>query len=1166
MMDGEGRQPVAWSIRGRILVGLTVIGLSTAVVAPAGTAAASGGRAPRIAGHGKAPAPRAHGRSAHGDDPAAAEGWFVKQRMTPGVTDPATYAAAEQAAVSQAARAHTQSRASVAGASNPIWQQLGPAPLENPDPSFISSITIPAQANSGRVMSVSIIGSGSSEQAFIGSAGGGVWSGDVGSNPVSWDPRTDFQQSLSSGAVAVAPSNNQVVYAGTGEDDQGADSFYGQGILVSTNGGANWTDDDPANVLAAQAVSAIAVDPADPAHIYAGTTAGFFSSTDSAYQLLTPTSITYPSGQPPNVTAVVVDPTNFSTVYIAVPGVGIEKSTDGGTTFSVLTVGSLAGSSFSNVAMAISADGTTLYTEIYNGSSTSVYKSSNSGSTWANTGAPVVTNPEYYYGAPAGTDQGFYDLAMAVDPLNANVVYLAGIGISVSTNGGSTWSGSGNACLNQAAACSLGDYGIHPDFHSLVFDSSGNLYLGNDGGIYELPATFASAGTAGTDGADYVDLNANLATLQLYPGGTQTGDAATVLAGSQDNGTGLYSGASTWTEVNGGDGGFTSVDQGNTQVQLSTADGQLVATTDGWSTSSVTSQPAVVSENFVPPIAVVNSSATLGGLTVLYGGERPYKSTNGGSTWTRLTNSYVPSSPAEDGNDVSALAVAPSNSSVIYCGWGDGTLQVSTNGGTNWTTITPSAFETSSDFWITHIAVDPANPAHIAVTFSGFTFPQYAQTQPHVVETTNATAATPTWTDDTGAGLPGAPTNSAVFDGSTLIVATDVGVYSAIPAGTSTSWAPLGANLPLVQVEDLSLSADSSTLVAFTHGRGAWTLALPTTGHELIVSQLRFSGPGGPTDAYVDLYNTSPSAMSLNGWTLHYETSTGSDASISLPAAASIPPHGYYLVAGTGYSLASFAAADDSTSAFAPPLSATGVELVAPNSTVSDAVGLSTASSAYRQGSGLPDSSVVSGTTADYAFARAESSGNLADTGDNAADFLLLVPDGPATLTGAAWGAPDPQDLASLVERNDLAYSTLLDPTVSANAAPNQSYDSTTGILTVDRTITNDSTTQTITQMDLRISTMSVQGGPGSNPHAWLQVQTSPGGSPSTSCCGTLTVEPITLLQPPTQADGGGIDSVLSVPLPSGGLTPGTSVNVQFTFKVAQTGGYWFGYDVLLSV
>ena len=1158
-----------------MLVGLTVIGLSAAVVGPAGTAAASrpagtattsrSGGAPRTAGQGTAPPRTAHRRSSRGDNPAAAEKWFVKQRMTPGITDPATYAAAEQAAVSQAARARTQRRASVAGAYNPIWQQIGPAPIEDPDPSFAKTITIPPQATSGRVMSLTVTGSGSSERAFAGSAGGGIWSADVGSNPVSWAPLTDFQQSLSSGAVAVAPGDNQVVYAGPGEDDQGSDSFYGQGILVSTNGGANWTDDDPSGALAGQAVSSIAVDPANPAHIYAGTTAGFFSSTDSAFHLLTPTSVTYPSGQPPNVTALVVDPTNFSTVYIAVPGVGIERSTDAGADFSVLTVGSLTGSAFSNVAMAISADGTTLYAEIYNGSSTSVYKSSDSGSTWANTNAPVVTNPEYYYGAPAGTDQGFYDLAVAVDPLNSSVVYVAGIGISVSTNAGSSWSGSGNSCPNQAAACSLGDYGIHPDFHSLVFDSSGNLYIGNDGGVYELPAADASTGTAGTNGADYVDLNSNLSTLQLYPGGTQTGNATTVLAGSQDNGTGLYSGTSSWAEVSGGDGGFTAIDQGNTQVQLSTGDGQLVATTDGWSTSATTSQPAVSSENFVPPIAAANSSATLGGLTVLYGGERPYKSTNGGATWARLTGSYVPSSPAPDGNDVSALAVAPSDPSVLYCGWGDGTLQVSTNGGTNWTTITPSSFESASDYWITHIAVDPANSAHIVVTFSGFTFPQYAQTQPHVVETTDATNATPTWVDDTGAGLPGAPTNSAVFDGSTLIVATDVGVYSAVPAGTATSWAPLGANLPLVQVEDLSLSADDSTLVAFTHGRGAWTLTLPTTGHELIVSQLRFSGPGGPTDAYVDLYNTSPSAMSLNGWTLHYETSVGGDASVSLPAAASVPPHGYYLVAGSGYSLGSFAAADDATSAFAPPQSATGVELVAPNSTVSDAVGLSTASSAYRGGSGLPDSSVVSGSTAEYAFTRTESSGNLVNTGDNSADFLLLVPDGPATLSGAAWGAPDPQDLASLVQRNDLAYSTLLDPTVPAGTAPNQSYDSGTGILTVDRSITNNSTSQTITRMDLRLSTMSVEGGPGANPHAWLQVQTSPGGPATTSCCGSLTVEPLTLVQPPAQADGGGIDSVLSVPLPSGGLAPGASVNVQFSFKVAQTGQYWFGYDALVA-
>lgn len=1157
------------------------------ITAGGGVAAAAGGphqgaggvAAGRTAGGspGKLPSRPVTPGDAHrhgtGDDPLAAEQWFVNQRKSSGVTSPFAYAAAEHAAVQQAQQDRSVRPAVVAGAANPIWQPLGPAPLNNPDPSYSNSLTLPAQDNTGRIISIATVGSGSTERLLVGSAGGGVWSATANGPATSWSPLTDFQASLSSGAVAVAPSNNQIIYAGTGEDDQGGDSFYGQGILASTNGGANWTDDDP-SPLSGYTISGIAVDPSNPADIYVASSDGFYTSSDSGYTLAGT-----PIGLNTNASAVAVDPANFNTLFVAVPGTGIEESTNGGTSFSTLTVGTLTGSSFGNTALAISpnfaTDGT-IYAEIAapagSGGGVQVYKSVDGGSTWANTGAPDVTGQAFYYGSGT-SDQGFYDLGIAIDPLNTSVVYVAGIGLSMTSNGGSTWTGSGNSCLHSSTGCSLGDFGIHPDFHSLVFDSAGNLFLGNDGGIYELPAADVPTGDAGTDGSNYVDLDNNLADLQFYPGVSQTGDATAVLAGAQDNGTALYVGSEPWNEVTGGDGGFTAIDPGNTAIQYATADQTLYGTTDTWSSSSLLS-PSVVSANFVAPFAIAGSATSQSSLTLYYGGERPYKSTDGGASWTALTGSYVPttcalngaSGPQSDCNDVSAIAVAPNDPSVVYCGWGDGTLQVSTNAGSTWTTITPSSLEggTHGDHWITHIAVDPANDAHVVVTFSGFTFPQSSESQPHVVETADALVSTPTWTDDTGTGLLGAPTNSAIFDGSTLIVATDVGVYSGVPNGASTSWSLLGSNLPLVQVEDLSLSADGTTLIAVTHGRGAWKLTLPSAGHELLISELRFSGPNGPGDCYVDLYNTAPTTVSLAGWTLHWETSSGTDTSITLPGNGSIAPHGHYLITGGSYSLT---VAPDDPSAFSPPSSNTGVYVESPSGVISDAAGLAGAAPSYMEGSALPDSSAVSNTADQYAYARAESAGAPVDTGDNASDFLLLSPGGPATLAGAAWGAPDPQDQSTPLENNGLASSTLIDPTATADAAPNQSYNPSTSTLTIDRTITNTSTNVTITALDLRISALSVQGGPGPNPHAWLQAESSNAGSVPTNCCGTVSTQAVSIVDASqlTYNGDGGIDTVLQVTLPNGGLAPGASVSVQFTFYVAQTGSFWFGYDALVS-
>jgi hypothetical protein len=1140
-----------------------------------------------------------HGASSHrghhrdsGDNPRAAEDWFVNQRLTPGVTDPTAYAASERAAASQVEQAHSARPAVAAGTANPIWQSLGPQPLNNPSPSFNGSISVPPQNLSGRVMNVAISGSGSTEQAWLGTAGGGVWSTTLSSSTPTWVPHTDFQPSMALGAVAVAPSNNQVIYAGTGEDDQGSDSFYGQGLEVSTNGGANWANYTqlPASAqknLPGATFSAIAVDPANPAHIYIATSLGFYFSTNSGFSFTAPTTISYAKFPVSNVSAMVVDPALFSTVFIAVPGVGIEKSTDSGADFTI--VDSVASS---NIAMAISPNygaDTTAYAEISNcptgncAAGTTVWKTVNGGTSWTNTNAPDVTVQDFYYG-PGGSstfDQGFYDLAIAVDPMNTNVVYVAGIGISVSTNGGSTWTGAAaTGCTSSPGGCALGDYTIHPDNHALIFDSAGNLLIGNDGGMYELPAADALTGNVGTDASpNYVDLNTNLATLQEYPGGAQGGDATTVLAGTQDNGPDLYTGSQPWTVVGeGGDGGFQIIDPANTQIQYAISNGNVAATTNGWSSGSDLTPTGRVSENFVAPLVLGNSAASQSGLTLYYGAERPYKSSNGGASWTPLTGSYVPASPAEDQNDVSAIAVAPNNPMVVYCAWGDGTLQVSQDGGTTWTTITPTQENSGAfDHWITHIAVDPSNANHILVTFSGFSFPQYSGqfgAQPHVVETSNANVASPTWTDDSGngpSGLPSAPTNSVVFDqttsGTSYIVATDVGVYSTSKlSGTTTTWSLLGANLPVVQVEDLSLSSDGSTLVAFTHGRGAWKLSLPTVGHELIISQLRFSGPSGANDSYVNLYNTSPTAINLTGWTLHYESNTGTDVSVALPAAGNVPAKGYYLVAGSSFSLNATAGADDETGSFAPPTTNTGVEVVAPNSAISDAVGLSGATTTYRFGTGLPNSGSVSATTnVNYAFVRTESGGSYVNSQNNASDFLLVEPDQPLTLTGAAYGAPFPEDSTSLLETNN-AYSTLIDPTVGEGASPNLVFTAgSPGTLTISRTITNNSSVHAITSLELRMSFMSVQGGPGPAGHATLRLQNSIAGSVSTSCCGSVATAALTLVGP-AQVSGGGIDSVVKVTLPGAGiLSAHQSVSVTFTFLVDQGGSFTFTYDALTN-
>ncbi len=169
---------------------------------------------------------------------------------------------------------------------------------------------------------------------------------------------------------------------------------------------------------------------------------------------------------------------------------------------------------------------------------------------------------------------------------------------------------------------------------------------------------------------------------------------------------------------------------------------------------------------------------------------------------------------------VSSLAASPSSPSVIYAGFTDGTVQVSTDSGLTFTAL---ALEPFNEHFVTGIAVDPADPKRITASFS------YSDTRneggfPHVAQYAYATTpGSGAWTAITGSLPATAAVSRVVYDNGALVAATDVGVYAtAAAAGSSTAWSRVGSGLPMVQVQDLDVEADG--LYAVTHGRGAWKL------------------------------------------------------------------------------------------------------------------------------------------------------------------------------------------------------------------------------------------------------------------------------------------------------------------------------------------------------
>ncbi|MGC8498029.1 MAG: beta strand repeat-containing protein, partial [Acidimicrobiales bacterium] len=763
-----------------------------------------------------------------------------------GVGYEATLLAAEAKASSG-----TTSAAPAAGTTLPAWTPVGPQPEQS-----TAVQTTWGGANSGRVTGLALT-PGSSPTIYLAAAGGGVWSSSTGG--ASWATHTDSQPDIATGSVTVDPSNPSYVFAGTGEANQCLDCFFGDGILESSNGGQSWTTVNPSGVFTGVNIGSIVVEPGatsiSSTTVLAGTSQGLFVSTDGGVTWSGEAGTNWPTGTHAVMGVALNTQTSPISIYAYVQGVGLEYSADNGSTWALSMADPAAANSsdFGAVALAptSSATTTTVYLSVGSGNGyVGLYKSGDGGTTWTalpmcndgtttpKTGCvPYFTGDSYgYYGTnnDVGGDQSWYDNTIAVDPQNPNVIVAGGITAVESIDGGTNWTN-----LNGGGFFAVSSILFHPDFHALAFDSAGNLYMGNDGGIWKMAAANVNP-VSGSPVLSYTNLNTNLDITQFYPGFSQNANASTILAGAQDNGTNLYTSPSTtWGEVLGGDGGGTAIDPNNTLNQLAFADGSLYSTTDGWQTAANETYltPSAVQKyvqyavNWAPPVAVVPETS---GSTIVLGGNGIYlnSSFTNNSGWSGPLG-YTGDPSFQGGNDfISTLAYAPSNPQVIYAGWDDGTIEMSTDGGLNWTTIQPEQYNstTGSYLMVTHIAVDPADPytidvaqsadGYVGLAYGGV----YAGTGASIEQIT-ATSTSPATVDVTGNLAPGVPSNAVIPDGhGGLLAATDLGVFWAPTLnGASTLWSRVGTGLPNVQVMDIQLTPQGTLIVA-THGRGVWTI------------------------------------------------------------------------------------------------------------------------------------------------------------------------------------------------------------------------------------------------------------------------------------------------------------------------------------------------------
>ena len=507
-----------------------------------------------------------------------------------------------------------------------VWAPLGPAPLA-------SDATGDGMQDynwvSGRATSVVIDPADpSGNTVLLGGAYGGLWkstnAGSLNSNPasVTWQALIDDQPTLAVGAIALQPGNSNVILVGTGETNSSGDSYYGLGILRSTDGGLTW----PLQIQSAVSgqsflgigFSKIAFSTVSPNVVVAATAGdnglylgleedgnstarGLYYSQDGG---ITWNRVTLTDGAiPSSATAVIYNPTQGA-FYAFVRRHGLYSSTDG-QHFTRLTAQPTAGLSSANCPAGSNATSCPIYrgefavvpgrNEMYvwvvdvqpdsNGNPAAVdegiYRSTNGGANWTQIPDNGITNcGDSAFGpdnSGCGVEQGWYNLELAAIPNGAATdIYAGAINLYKCTIASGTTCTQGDWInLTHAYGCNPGPLAapahVHPDQHGIAFMvASGKTpgYFAHDGGISRTLDGYAGLNTGSCAGTNQFDsLSQSLGSMTEFVSfSVHPTSADILLGGTQDNGSPKTSGAtgnSTWQNALGGDGGFNAINPQN---------------------------------------------------------------------------------------------------------------------------------------------------------------------------------------------------------------------------------------------------------------------------------------------------------------------------------------------------------------------------------------------------------------------------------------------------------------------------------------------------------------------------------------------------------------------------------------------------------------------------
>ena len=614
---------------------------------------------------------------------------------------------------------------------------------------------------------------------YAGAPSGGLWvSYDDGQN---WQTFTDELTNIGISDLAIDPQNPNIMYLATGDRDAG--DTYSFGLMKSTDGGVTWaTTGLSFGLNNSYKIGRVIVHPTSTNIVVVATSAGIYRSTNYG-QTFTLERSGFFLG---------VQMGQGNTIFATTSGSNpkIYRSKDSGANWSQLTSG-LPTSGKYRCEVAIGNSPGLLYA-VYGSSNYGfggLYKSSNNGDTWT----LMSSSPNIMDWSTNGSGSGgqaWYDMSIACDPQNENTIYVGGVNIWKSTNGGSSWSQVGH--WYGAGSTPY----VHADHHHAIFrPNSSELYIGTDGGVYKTS----------NGGSSWTALNNGMNITQYYKISHSTSDTAVVLGGAQDNGSHLRSSTYNWSEVTGGDGMDNGIDVTNDNIMYTSVYyGDFYKSTNGGSFfSPITTLTASGTGNWVTPFNVdpVNGDIIYAGFNKLW------KSTNAGSSWSATSSNSLSGS-----SNIDEFEVAQSNTNYIYAII-NSSVYKSTDGGSTWSNITPSGNLSPSPENISGIAIDPNDENHIIISISGY------NSNKKLMESINGGA---NWIN-LSSGLPNVPANCVTFESTTstgIYVGMDIGVF--YKSNTYPNWISFNKNLPNVMVVDFEIFENEDLLRIGTYGRGVW--------------------------------------------------------------------------------------------------------------------------------------------------------------------------------------------------------------------------------------------------------------------------------------------------------------------------------------------------------